>query len=187
MPKKRRSSKSSHDQPVSEAAAIDEFFALESAPPASVMDELELRGGTFPPPDELTDTALPAMLWRMLRSLACMGTFIRNTDHLTDRQLYVRLWRDTLREESHIPTPRGMNGGFFLSMVPDEDYDTYARYYMSPGMRRMEEERGEKLPPKKRPPFKRDRHLPKCGRPFDEGPAFDPEKWRPPKVGDYVR
>jgi hypothetical protein len=113
MPKKRRPSKSSHASGGSEPAAIEEFFALESAPPASVMDELELRGGAFPPPDELTDAALTGMLWRMLRSLACMGTFVRSTDHLSDRQLYERLWRDTLRDESFVATPARHEGRIF--------------------------------------------------------------------------
>ena len=97
MEKKRRPSKRTQSKP-GEAAAVDEFFALESAPSASVMDELEIRGGTFPHPDELTDEALPAMLWRMICSLACMRTFVLHTDHFSDRQLYVYLWRDGLRE-----------------------------------------------------------------------------------------
>ena len=188
MKKKRRPSKRTEPKQ-SEAAAIDEFFALESAPPASVMDELEIRGGTFPHPDELTDEALPAVLWRMIRSLACMRTFVIHTDHFTDRQLYVYLWRDGLRE-SFVATPQGLNGGFFLDLIgsgSDEHHALYLRHYADTATRRRYAKRGEKLPRKQLPPFDRDRFMPKCGRPFDLGPAFNPKKWRAPKPGDYTR
>ena len=183
MEKKRSPSKRTQPKP-GEAAAIEEFFALESSPPASVMDELEIRSATFPHPDE----ALSANLWRMIRSLACMRTFIRHTDHLTDRQLYVRLWRDSLRDESFIATPRGMKGGFFLDILGDSDADRvlYLRHYADTATRRRYAKRGEKLPRKQRPPFDRDRFTPKCGRPFDLGPAFNPKKWRAPKPTDYT-
>ena len=188
MAKKRRPSKRTEPKQ-SEAAAIDEFFALESAPPASVMDELEIRGCTFPHPDELTDEALPAVLWRMIRSLACMRTFVFHTDHFTDRQLYVYLWRDGLRE-SFVATPQGLNGGFFLDLIgsgSDEHHALYLRHYADTATRRRYAKRGEKLPRKQRPPFDRDRFMPKCGRPFDLGPAFNPKKWRAPKPADYLR
>ena len=187
MEKKRRPSKRTQPKP-RKAAAIDEFFALESAPPTSVMDELEIRGGTFPHPDELTDEALSEMLWRIIRALACMRTFILHTDHLTDRHLYVRLWRDSLRDESFIATPRGMEGGFFLDILGDSDADhvLYLRHYADTATRRRSAKGGEKLPRKQRPPFDRDRFTPKCGRPFDHGPTFNPKKWRAPKPTEYT-
>jgi hypothetical protein len=83
-----------------------------------------------------------------------------------------------------------MKGGFFLDLVgsgSDDDYEIYARYYMNAAMRRFNQKQGMKLPRKQRPPFQRDRFLPKCGRPFDEGPPFDSQKWRAPKVEQYTR
>ena len=189
MAKKRRPSISTRSKR-SEREAIDQFFALESSPPASVADELEIRAGTFPHPDELTDEALPAILWRMLRALACMGTFILHTNHLGDRQLYARLWRNDLREESFVATPRGLQGGFFLDLVgsgSDEDHALYLRYYASPASRRLNSKNGDKLPRKQRPTYDRDQFLPKCGSPFDTGPRFHPKKWRAPKPEKYMR
>ena len=182
MAKKRRRAKRSSPKP-SERGAIDEFFALESAPPAPVMDELEIRAGTFPHPDELPDEALPAMLWRMVRALACMRTFILHTNHLDDRALYARLWRNDLREESFVATPRGMHGGFFLDILgsgSDEDHALYLRYHATAASRRQHAKSGEKPPRKQRPPYDRDRFLPKCGLPFDAGPRFHPNKWHAP-------
>lgn len=188
MAKKRKPSKRIRPKR-RESEAIAEFFAIESAPPASVLDELEIRGGTFPHPDELTDEALPAVLWRMLRALACMRTFVLHTDHLTDRQIYARLWRKDLREESFVHTPRSLSGGFFLDLVgsgSDEDHALCLRYYADLASRRRSARRGEKLPRKQRPPFNRDRFLPRCGPPFDAGPRFHPKKWRAPKPEDYI-
>ena len=189
MAKKRRPSKPTRPK-CEEREAIDQFFALESAPPAPVMDELEVRAGTFPHPDELTDEALPSTLWRMLRALAGMRTFILHTNHLGDRQLYARLWRRNLREESFVATPRGMHGGFFLDLVgsgSDEDHALYLRYHASTAARRLNAKQGEKLPRKQRPPYDRDRFLPKCGPPFDAVPPFHPKKWRAPKPEEYTR
>ena len=182
MAKKHRPSKPTQTKRA-ERRAIDEFFALESAPPTPVMDELEIRAGTFPHSDELTDESLPATLWRMLRALACMRTFILHTNHLDDRSLYARLWRKDLREESFVATPCEMHGGFFLDMLgsgSDEDQALYLRYHATAASRRQHAKSGEKLPRKQRPPYDRDRFLPKCGVPFDAGPRFNPKTWRAP-------
>lgn len=55
------------------------------------------------PPDEITDEALPAILWELLHHLSRMGFYLRHSDHLNDRDLYGVLWTRVLRQSVKLP------------------------------------------------------------------------------------
>ena len=61
-------------------------------------DELVSSGLTLPPAEELDDVALKATLWAMIRGLEQLGVYLEFTNHLSDRDLYVRLWSSVLHE-----------------------------------------------------------------------------------------
>lgn len=64
---------------------------------------LRRQGVPLLPPDEHTDETIGAGLWELLHELACQGFYVLHTDHLTDRQLYAALWKDSLREPAMLP------------------------------------------------------------------------------------
>jgi hypothetical protein len=169
---------------------MEQYWLEESAPTASLFEELEIRGAVFPHPDELTDEALPPVLWRMFASLAQMRVFVSSTDHLDDRTLYTLLWKDVLRKEPYWYMADPENSGCHLDLLgggSEEQILTHLRYYADDETRTHFADDGMTLPDKETPPFNRDRFLPKRGRPVDEGPEFDPKTWKAPKPDQYRR
>jgi hypothetical protein len=122
-------------------------------------------GVSLPPPGELTDSELKDKLWGAIDSLALMGVYLEHTDHLSDRELYLLLWGDVLREEMAI-----QSGISTLACHVDligsgstEDNDIYLKYYAHDDDRILwtKEFPEEPVPRRESPPFDRDRQLPK--------------------------
>jgi len=76
-----------------------QIVEYETAPMTTEFQLLEDAGVILPPPEEMDDETLSKKLWALIGRLAKMRTFVESTNHLSDRELYERLWRDTLREE----------------------------------------------------------------------------------------
>src|ERR1041384_7479804 len=74
----------------------------ENAPLVTDAQRLHDAGIDLPDPDAMDDSQLTAKMWQVIEALAGMSVFITSTDHLSDRQLYDRLWRHSLREEQPI-------------------------------------------------------------------------------------
>ena len=119
----------------------------------------------MPPPDKLDDAALTTRLWELIRELARRRLFLHNTDHLSDRELYIWLVTDALREEMMgFGLPFGNCHLDMLGGCSEEDIILSMRYYSD------DEERARWLkdfpdfpmPPKEKPPYDRDRRLPKA-------------------------
>ena len=121
-------------------------------------------GFSLPLPDELNDAALTAKLWEVTRALAQRRLFLESTDDLSDRALYSWLWRNALREElMGFGLPFGNCRIDVLGGCSEEDIILQMRYYAS------EKQRADfgaefpdlPMPSREKPPFDRDRHLPK--------------------------
>lgn len=146
----------------------DELLAFERRMIAggekTYLDCLLETGMRIPPPEELDDGALHAKLWEVIRGLARLRVFLESTDHLPDRTLYERLYRGVLREVEwvvHIGTYDlriDMTDGFGTN----DPVEMWLRYYADEESRRglLEEEPDYPMPPRERPAFDRDRHLP---------------------------
>jgi hypothetical protein len=67
------------------------------------------------PPAEITDETLTPILWELLHNLALRGFYVSHMDHLSDRELYLALWKYGLREPAHLPgrNPRGEGSTIF--------------------------------------------------------------------------
>lgn len=76
-------------------------YDLELAPVTTNRRQLEELGVPLPSAESLDDAALAEALWRVIEGLAEVYTFLVNTDHLTDRELYSRLVGQILDEPLH--------------------------------------------------------------------------------------
>ncbi len=136
---------------------------FEQAPETTHLEVLKQAGVELPPPDSLTDRQLHAKLWEVINALASANTFLLSTNHLSDRELYIRLWSDVLHESTYA----GMD--CYLDLVSsgsDEDIDAWLRFYADDDTRRRwrRDFPDSKVPRREKPPFDRDRRLPKAGR-----------------------
>jgi hypothetical protein len=148
-----------------EEAFLENVLALETHGFVRPFDALTRDGFDLPPPEKLDDAALAAKLRELIHALAARRLFLHCTDHLSDRELYAWLWRDGLREElMGFGLPMGNCHLDVLGACREEDIILSMRYYAD------EEERARwaadfpdfPMPPREKPPFDRDRHLPQA-------------------------
>jgi hypothetical protein len=137
----------------------------ESADETTHYRQLVAQGVELPAPDELSDEALTAKLWEVIRALARINVFMSQTDHWSDRELYEHLWSETLHEITmDFPPGSGWNCHIdFLSSGSDEDNELYLKYYADEEWRAKwhEDFPDDAIPPHADLPYDRDRHLPK--------------------------
>lgn len=139
---------------------VDEF---ENAPLMTDFQRLVDAGVELPDPDGIDDNVLPGKLQEVIRGLAELSVFLDWTDHLSDRELYEKLWRLILREEHEV-----LSGGWnsFVDVLgdgTDESMDLYLRYYASEQDRQYWRAKfpSMPMPAHQQAPYDRDRHLPR--------------------------
>ena len=137
--------------------------------------QLETAGVSLPSPDSLNDQELTVKLWEVIHKLALLRVFIEQTDHLSDRELYMHLWTDSLREETKA-LPPAANSAWHIQILggcSEEDNRLYLKYYADDDSRRHwhEDFPDDPLPSPEKPPYDRDRLLPKP----DYCPSLDRE------------
>lgn len=151
-------------EPEMELAFLEQVYAIEAEPTITYAHQLIARGIELPIPDELADDALSLKLWEVIDGLAGLRVFLENTSHLNDRELYQKLWSDSLNEftwdMSHCT-----NGAMHIDLLgsgSEEDTRTWLQYYAD-HQQRMEwndQFPDESLPPRKEPVCDRDQELP---------------------------
>jgi hypothetical protein len=136
----------------------------EKAPWTTNFKQLEEAGIELPAPETLEDEQLNKKLWEVIRGLALLRVFLDETDHLSDRELYTKLWSDMLREEvKAMPLDEG--GAYHLSPLggcSEEDIQLQMKYYADDEWRRrfQEEFPDFVMPEHEDPLYDRDRLLP---------------------------
>ena len=134
-------------------------------PQTTLFALLEKDGVALPSPDEVAENDQSRVLWDVIHGLA-QGAYLTSTDHLSDRELYEKLWKTTLRaehpllpEDFPLITHIDLLGGW-----SSEDFQTWIRYYASDEERqKLARDEGVSLPEHVAPTYQRDRFLPKCG------------------------
>ena len=165
--------------PEVEEQFLEQVLAYEEAPRTDGHKQLEKAGLKLPAPETLKDSELPGLIMEIVRRMAARRMYLTNTNHLSERELYARLYHDVLKEEMpempELPAGAG-GGGWCYDMIgsgSDEDNETYLRYYADEETRKswQEDYPKEKMPPHEKPPYDRDRHFPQ----MELGPPLDDE------------
>ncbi len=141
---------------------LQRILATETGPYVSNREWLEREGVFFVPPGEIPLGAVEPELWRLIIALAGARVFIGYTDHLSDAELYQRLWDEVLPDE--LPDlPRSEADGFHWDFSDaGGEPNAWLAYYASDEEReRWRSEFPEiMIPPRCRPPYARDHRLP---------------------------
>lgn len=135
----------------------------ESASTTDLIKELKAIGVELPAPEELDDDALHRALWKVIDALGTLHVYLNHTDHLSDRELYTKLLRETLPEEMDALDAND-NSAWHIDIVGSgsfEDIALFLKYYADEEVR--ERWRGDfaddAMPEPEEPPFDRDTHL----------------------------
>jgi hypothetical protein len=143
----------------------EQMVAFENASEVEPLDLLIRSGLAVPRPEALDDAALTAKLWEVIHGLASLGVYLSFTDHLSDRELYARLWSDVLRTPTQLLPDSDVACHIDLTGdASDEGIAVYLRYYADEEDRRTwaEDWPEDPMPDVAPLPFDRDRHLPKA-------------------------
>jgi hypothetical protein len=150
-------------------ADIEEEFLrhvleYETAQPITLLSLLENSGLEIPLPADLDDTNLHDKLLEIIERMASMGAYLLHTNHLSDRELYVQLYDDSLREEA-VLFPENSSYVYMIDLTgsgSDEDNQVYLKYYADEEHRKQwaADWPDDPMPSHKDPPFNRDRQLP---------------------------
>ena len=143
---------------------LRQVLEYESAEPISLFRLLENSGLEIPTPDQLDDETLPIKLRQIVERMATLGAYLLHTNHLTDRELYVYLYADGLREEA-VLFPENPSYAYMIDLTgsgSDADNQTYLKYYADEEHRQQwaRDWPDDCLPEHEDPPFDRDRFLP---------------------------
>ena len=148
-----------------EEAFWDHVLEMEDSTFGVPFDTLRADGLAMLPPDELDDASVKDALWEVIRACAKHHLFFHHTDHLSDRELYAYLWEDGLR---HVMMGFGiLSGNVHLDIIgggSNEDIILGQRFYDDDEMRKYWAEHypDDPLPPREKPPYDRDKDLPKA-------------------------
>jgi hypothetical protein len=143
---------------------LRQVLEYENAEPISLFRLLENSGLHIPPPDQLDDDSVTIKLKEIVGRMATLGAYLLHTNHLTDRELYVYLYHDGLREEA-VLFPENPNYAYVIDLTgsgSDADNQIYLKYYADEENRKQwaRDWPDDLLPDHEDPPFDRDRFLP---------------------------
>jgi hypothetical protein len=146
-----------------ELTFLARVVAWETRPFSTHGEWLAQRGYVFEAPDELRGRHLKTELWRLIEALAVARVFLEHTDHLSDTELYTRLWSEVLDADAP-DFARTLDDAChrdFADAGAGEE-QLWLTYYASEDQRQawVHEFRDVVLPPHKCPPYRRDHRLP---------------------------
>jgi hypothetical protein len=144
-----------------EEAVLKRILWYERVSRQPLATRLAEAGITLKHPAGLDDGQIRKNLWAVIHALVALDVIVCNTDHLSDRELYVHLWNQVSSGAIAV-TPDFFSRGWYLDAtgMGDEGLDIYLKYYASDEQRRHYRRHypDRALPERTKPPFNRD-HL----------------------------
>jgi len=136
----------------------------ETAQPITLYCLLENAGLDIPPAADLDDVSLRTKLQEIIEQMSSLGAYLLHTNHLSDRELYVHLYEDSLREEA-VLFPENSSYAYMIDLTgsgSDEDNRIYLEYYANEEQRKQwaNDWPDDPMPHHNEAAFDRDRHLP---------------------------
>jgi len=143
-----------------------EVAALESALGSSYGERLEEAGIALPEPEALGKVVVGFKLWEVVGGLASLQLWLTCSDHLSDRELYERLWHSVLPRGCYPPIPDAAIVIDCITLDENRSDLDYLRFYADDLARSMWQEQWpeRRLPSREALPFDRDRFLPRPPR-----------------------
>jgi hypothetical protein len=149
--------------PEFELSFLAHVLAWETGTFSTHGEWLARHGFVFEPPEDLRGRRLKAELWRLIEALAVARVFLYHTNHLSDAELYTRLWNDVLDADAP-DFGRTCDDGCHWDFADagSGEEQIWLTYYASEAERHawVREFRDVVLPACKRPPYCRDHRLP---------------------------
>jgi len=86
-----------------EAKLVEYMRAMEGEGSQTTLFDLLIADGiSVPDPETLDDSQVTQKLWEVIHGIYDHGAILYNTDHLSDRELYTKLFADLLLEDHPI-------------------------------------------------------------------------------------
>ncbi len=144
---------------------LEQVLRYEQATPVRLFEVLSRNGIRMPPAETMNDFELSAKLWEVIHRMAMLGAYLENTNHLSDRELYRRLWAEILHDPV-VLMPEDPNYSCHCDIIggnSQENIQAWLRYYADENDRQVwAEERPDVHIPEHEPaPYDRDRRLPR--------------------------
>ncbi|MEZ0276305.1 MAG: hypothetical protein ACAH88_15455 [Roseimicrobium sp.] len=157
--------KASDLPPDLEEEFLKHMLIIEECAEEPAFGVLEAEGVSLPSPDELDDAALHEVLWKVIHACARHRLYFHHTNHLSDREFYSHLWHEAFR--------RGLTGfGLPYGNCQYDMIGTGSEEHILLGQRFYDDDEERawwvkqfpdyELPPRGKPPFDRDRLMPKA-------------------------
>jgi hypothetical protein len=133
-------------------------------PTTTNFEQLTAAGIQLPEPDAVAEAGLRTKLWEVIAGLAELRVYLDQTDHLSDRELYAKLWHETLRVETAAIDEIGFSSHVSLLQPDGVEPDTslFLKYYADDKEREWwrQDDPDFAIPPHEDPPYNRDALLP---------------------------
>jgi len=151
--------------PEVEVSFLEHMIRHETAPQTTWLAKLKSVGYKMPDPRQITEPELGLELWQVIQRLFELRVFLYNTNHLSDRVLYEKLFFELLAVD--VPDfPVDEHSAYHIDMIGsgcEEDVNLWLTYYADENDRTewQKQNPNEHLPTCMTPPFARDHLLPK--------------------------
>jgi hypothetical protein len=146
-----------------ELAYFQNVLAWEEGPFVTQRGWFEHRGVEFASPDNLSGVEMEKELWRLIAALAGARVYISYTNHLSDAELYRKLWHEVLADKVPDRARNPMERLHWdFSDAGESDPVAWLSFYASEDERKawLAQCPGTALPARRQPAFDRDQLLP---------------------------
>jgi len=148
--------------PEIEESFLEHVLWFEQASRQPIRKRLADVGVVLMDPDQLSDKDITQQMWDAIQALVSLHIIPSYTDHLSDRQVYIRLWH--IIRSGETATPDFFSRGWYIDFTGqgERGLDVYVKFYADADERREYQCRfpNHPFPDHCEPPYNRDHLIP---------------------------